>query len=391
MTPFGKSIVENGFTTMVKYLTFAACAARAPVTQSLTKEINERVLIAGSPENIERWMFWTVPQATFFANATSQQKVLLLGGNGVGKKILMIERAKQLAIKGEEVVFCVYPPYSFGQKLLLQLQLEIQFEEFYKENPTSRKIRVENLYLYDPSKEHLSNTHMFIDELNSIKFHNFATLKAKSLWVVVNFDHALPYTHSTCLATKFKKANEAINFFKVQYPDWYIPFFNFILRTTQNIAEKLKDGFSAFSIWNNESSLNHVVDITQNIQEGPKPLKFKFETSEQFCKNVLSTFKELVKNDSALILLDCHYSMGPVHSMSSKAINDFKTNFPKYSNLIDLRQLTLAFLVKCMTALGRKHPLIWLERLNDKNLNSNEVQIKDWIRGKSKCDLIVDR
>ena len=83
--------------------------------------------------------------------------------------------------------------------------------------------------------------------------------------------------------------------------------------------------------------------------------------------------------------------MGPVHSMSSKAINDFKTNFPKYSNLIDLRQLTLAFLVKCMTALGRKHPLIWLERLNDKNLNSNEVQIKDWIRGKSKCDLIVDR
>ena len=41
MTPFGKSIVENGFTTMVKYLTFAACAARVPVTQSLTKEINE--------------------------------------------------------------------------------------------------------------------------------------------------------------------------------------------------------------------------------------------------------------------------------------------------------------------------------------------------------------
>ena len=53
MTPFGKSIAENGFTTMVKYLTFAACAARVPVTQSLTKEINERVLIAGSPENIE--------------------------------------------------------------------------------------------------------------------------------------------------------------------------------------------------------------------------------------------------------------------------------------------------------------------------------------------------
>ena len=32
----------------------------------------------------------------------------------------------------------------------------------------------------------------------------------------------------------------------------------------------------------------------------------------------------------------------------------------------------------------------WVDNLNDKNLNSNEVQIKDWIRGKSKCDLIVD-
>ena len=32
--------------------------------------------------------------------------------------------------------------------------------------------------------------------------------------------------------------------------------------------------------------------------------------------------------------------------------------------------------------------LIWTD--NSKNLNSNEDQIKDWIRGKSKCDLISD-
>ena len=105
--------MEKDFANLVKYLAFAACAARAPITQSLTKEIDDRVQIAGSPENIERWMFWTVPQATFFANATSQQKVLLLGGNGVGKTVLMIERAKQLAIKEEEVVFCISDPSDF--------------------------------------------------------------------------------------------------------------------------------------------------------------------------------------------------------------------------------------------------------------------------------------
>ena len=98
MQPLKNSILERDFTTMVKYLAFAACAAKAPVTQSLIKEIDDRVQIAGSPQNIERWMFWTVPQTTFLANATSQQKILLLGGNGVGKTVLMIERPKQLAI-----------------------------------------------------------------------------------------------------------------------------------------------------------------------------------------------------------------------------------------------------------------------------------------------------
>ena len=123
--------MEKDFANLVKYLAFAACAAKAPITQSLTKKIDDRVQIAGSPENIEQWMFWTVPQATFFANATSQQKVLLLGGNGVGKTVLMIERAKQLAGKGEKVVFCIDTLYRLW-KTMLKLQMEVEFEEFHK-------------------------------------------------------------------------------------------------------------------------------------------------------------------------------------------------------------------------------------------------------------------
>ena len=67
--------------------------------------------------------------------------------------------------------------------------------------------------------------------------------------------------------------------------------------------------------------------IPQNIQEGQKPVIFDDETPNQFCKYLQSTFTELGYNDVALIVLsfsiDC-----PVQSMSSKAINDFKTNFP---------------------------------------------------------------
>ena len=369
---------------MVKYLAFAACAAKAPVTQSLIKEIDDRVQIAGSPQNIERWMFWTVPQTTFLANATSQQKILLLGGNGVGKTILMVERAKQLALQGEEVIFCIDPSsLILLQKSMLQLQLEVEFEEFHKGNPQSKKIRVENLNLYDPFQENLNNIHVFIDELQSNHFQKYATLNTKSLWAIVIFDDD----------TKFKDANEAINYFKAQYPDWYIPFLNFILRTTQYIAEELKslDRSDYQHKWNNESSLNHVLDIPQNIQEGHKPVIFDDETPNQFCKNLQSTLTKLGNNDVALIVLsfsiDC-----PVQSMSSKAINDFKTNFPTYSTLFSVDptsiELTLAFIMQCIKISGREHPLIWTDDV--KNFNSNEDQIKDWIRGKSRCDLIVD-
>ena len=61
---------------------------------------------------------------------------------------------------------------------------------------------------------------------------------------------------------RFKDVNEATNYYKVQYPDWYIPFFNFILRTTKYIAEELKSTDSEFKsqrYYNNESSLNHVL------------------------------------------------------------------------------------------------------------------------------------
>merc|ERR1712218_410565 len=97
----------------------------------------------------------------------------------------MFERAKQLAIHREEVVFCIDPYGIVRLKSLLQLQLEVEFEEFHKENPRSKQDRVENLNSYDPSKENLNNTHVFIDELLSSNFQKYATLKTKSLWVAV--------------------------------------------------------------------------------------------------------------------------------------------------------------------------------------------------------------
>ena len=167
---------------MVKYLAFAACAAKAPVSQSLTKEIDDRVQTAGSAENVQRWMFWTVPQATFFANSVSKPKVLLLGGNGVGKTVVMMQRAKELSIAGEEIVFCIGGFTDISTKALLQLQLEAEFEDYHTLNHQSKKIQVKSLHSYDPSTEHLDNTHVSMDEVREDVFkEHHATLHTKSL------------------------------------------------------------------------------------------------------------------------------------------------------------------------------------------------------------------
>ena len=168
---------------MVKYLAFAACAAKAPVTQTLTRKIDNIVQTAGSAENVQRWMFWTVPQATFFANASSQKKVLLLGGNGVGKTVLMIQRAKELSIAGEEVIFFTCGGTLKGlSKSLLQLQLQAEFEDFQSENPQSKKIKVKQLKTFPPhSKKYLDKIHVFMDEVDEKDFKNHATLQTKSL------------------------------------------------------------------------------------------------------------------------------------------------------------------------------------------------------------------
>ena len=381
MSKSAKTELEKQFANIVKYLAFTACAAKAPVSQSLTKEIDDRVKIAGSAENVQRWMFWTVPQATFFANASSRKKVLLLGGNGVGKTVLMIQRAKELSIVGEEVIFYIGSAFSaYGSiESLLQLQLQTEFEDFQTENPQSKKVQVRPLksfHRYDP----IGKTHVFIDEVDEKSFENHAsTLQTKSLWVALSFDQ---------YSKEFEDANEAMNHFKSLYPEWYIPFFNYILRATKNVAKELKKPIRAMyrDDFNNESKLNNLLDIPKNIQEGPETETFVDLPSNLFCQIVFSTFKELGKIDVALVVLDKYVGL-PVKSISSKTKISNTTNnsvskkYPDYD-------YTLTFLLQTISNSGREPPLIWIEACS---FNSREDQIKDWIRGKSKRDLITDR
>ena len=246
---------------------------------------------------------------------------------------------------------------------------------------------MKSLRSYDPSKVNLEKTHVFMDEVDEKDFKRYATLLSKSLWVAVSFDSGIATFEFT---SAFKDANRAMHHFKSLYPEWYIPFFNYILRTTQNIAEELKNANrSTYQMTiNNESKLNNVLDVPQNIQEGPEPVIFEDLPSDHFCEQVLANFKETGKNDMALVVI-CIYDH-PVKSMSSKAIKEYKTEFANYSDIFEKYPAygcTLAFLLKSISAAGREPPLFWI---NDCSFSSNEDEIKNWIRGKSKCDLIAD-
>ena len=123
---------EKQFVTMLKYLTLTATAAKAPISQKMTSEIAKRIDVAGGAKNIQWWLFWTPQQKSLFVNGNCHNKLLLFGGNGIGKSELLSTRAKELAQNGEKVLFCMHDNQrtTSSAKSLLLLKMEVDFEDY---------------------------------------------------------------------------------------------------------------------------------------------------------------------------------------------------------------------------------------------------------------------
>ena len=66
-----------------------ACAGKAPITQKLLDESLARINKAGELENIERWCSWTPTQLSLLELAANLEKVVITGGNGTGKTVVL--------------------------------------------------------------------------------------------------------------------------------------------------------------------------------------------------------------------------------------------------------------------------------------------------------------
>ena len=130
------STVEE-FKTIFKYLAFVACAAKAPVRQNMLNETLARIEKAGEAENIQKWCWWTPSQLSLLEQAEKLSRVIIIGGNGTGKTVMLDAFATKTAKEhpSSPVIFAIHQNDSWARSLL-HLDLEVKYEKTNLNNIT---------------------------------------------------------------------------------------------------------------------------------------------------------------------------------------------------------------------------------------------------------------
>ena len=176
------------------YLAFVACAAKAPITQKILDETVDLIDKAGSAENIRRWIVWTPTQLSLMELAEKLPRVVIFGGNGTGKTVMLESYALKLAKEQKEIIFAFATDGNeSGKKTLLIAQMQVRFEKY--QNVTFEYF---NGYSWDHKLDHSeqgkkwNDKYVFIDELynrfDDGKVNDIEKIlqhgNPKSLWVV---------------------------------------------------------------------------------------------------------------------------------------------------------------------------------------------------------------
>ena len=76
-----EKVIEN-YQTIVKYLAFVACKAKAPIRQLLPKKTIDKLDEFGAVQNI---ILWNSDQYNILSSLDFVNFAIIIGGNGVGK------------------------------------------------------------------------------------------------------------------------------------------------------------------------------------------------------------------------------------------------------------------------------------------------------------------
>ena len=125
------------FQTVAKYLCFVASAAKVTIGEKVDEQASAIVQKFGTAENIKAWCL-TPQQLSVFANSDGMPFVILMGGNGTGKSMVLKEVAKQKANQGIKVIYAIDSPYSALPLLyfIIKKELEVYGIEVIIMNPS---------------------------------------------------------------------------------------------------------------------------------------------------------------------------------------------------------------------------------------------------------------
>ena len=371
LTDLSKTIKE--FRIIFKYLAFVACAAKAPITQKLLDETLSLIDKAGSAENIRRWYLWTPTQLSLMEIYDKLKRVVLIGGNGTGKTLMLETYVINTANENpkDDVVFAIHLEDSFD-KPLLQLQFEVKFEEL--SNVTVKTF----INLDELSVENCENTHICIDEVDAsnIPLEDLQKIHAKSIWIVIRTGSG----NQKVISKEITFGNHE-EYLKKQIPGWLIVNLTYPLRTSKRISIKVKETGFIGGYDELQNDFNSSLEIVENMPLGPEPLVI-LSSKGTYKERLQHVFNTVAKDKSALIIFDYEGVMSPTPSEVEKAEHS-STNEESQSLLLG---------IEAVKACDRpKPPLIWLDYNHD-DINNDKEDIKAMMRGSKDfigCDLIT--
>ena len=365
------------FITFFKHLAFVACAAKAPIRQQMLDITLAAITKAGVAENIERWCWWTPTQQSLLELSNRLSRVILIGGNGTGKTVMLDAFTAKTAKENpeENVLFAIQRWPS--ARPLLQLDLEVKYEKMKLKNVTVKSFED----LSELTDANLANQTVCIDEIwmGGVKPEDLHAIQAKSLWVVIRDTQ--------------QKEEDPEEYLRNHFPDWVIVNLSYPLRTSKHLSEEVKSGQVRQNTHTNE--FNSSLVMAPNMPLGPKPL-ILLKSEGSYHARIQKAFNAVGKDKPALIILNFTF-MKPTREEIEEAKKI--TSIQELAEKTDGRSQNLGqnilVGIEAVKACQRPHgpPLLWFMS-EFANFSDDKDSIKAWIKGKNKRisgrDLISD-